>query len=197
MPLAPAGLACARKLVGPACFRGHRKHCAAADPAALRQPDTHELLAMMQGEVAPSSYKLVRQTWQTQAGTSDFEGWWRKALHDGVIANTAARPLTGQTPKRPDIAAKTVPQGMSLLFAPDASAWDGAFANNAWLQECPHPFTKDVWGNAVHVSPEDARHIGLEDDDLLTVEHGGRSLQAPVRIRAGQAAGIVAVSLGY
>jgi molybdopterin-containing oxidoreductase family iron-sulfur binding subunit len=159
--------------------------------------DAHELLAMMQGEVAPSSYKLVRQTWQAQAGTSDFEGWWRKALHDGVIANTAARPLAGQTPKRPDIAAKNKPQGMSLLLAPDASVWDGAFANNAWLQECPHPFTKDVWGNAVHLSPEDARRIGLEDDDLLTVEHAGRSLQAPVRIRAGQAAGVAAVSLGY
>ena len=42
---------------------------------------------------------------------------------------------------------------MTLVFRPDPSVWDGAFANNAWLQECPKPLTKEVWGNAVTLAP--------------------------------------------
>ena len=45
---------------------------------------------------------------------------------------------------------------MTLVFRPDPSVWDGRFANNAWLQECPKPLTKQVWGNAAHLAPEDA-----------------------------------------
>jgi molybdopterin-containing oxidoreductase family iron-sulfur binding subunit len=157
---------------------------------------THQFIAMVAGEVAPSSYDLVRQTWRTQA-TGDFEIWWRKALHDGAIAGSAAPPVPAPVPKRPDIAPAREPDGMSLVFAPGASVWDGCFANNAWLQECPHPFTKEVWGNSIHLSPGDARKLGLADGDIVQAAMENRAVEGPVHVRPGQAAGVVRVALGY
>ena len=52
----------------------------------------HDVVAMLGGALSPSSYDLVRATWQPQDG-SDFESWWQQALHDGVIAGTRSAPV--------------------------------------------------------------------------------------------------------
>jgi molybdopterin-containing oxidoreductase family iron-sulfur binding subunit len=156
----------------------------------------HDLLAFMAGAVAPSAYDLVRGTWAGQGG-GDFDGWWRRALHAGVIADTAAAPVSAGMPTRPDVKPVQVRDGLSLLLAPDGSVWDGAFANNAWLQECPDAFTKGVWGNTIDLSPDDARERNIADGDLVTLSHGDNALQGPARIRDGQAKGVIAVALGY
>ncbi len=49
---------------------------------------------------------------------------------------------------------------MTLVLRPDPGLWDGRFANNAWLQECPKPLTKQVWGNALALNPQDAARLG-------------------------------------
>ena len=36
-------------------------------------------------------------------------------------------------------------------------AWDGRFANNGWLQECPDPMSKLTWDNAIFISPKLAK----------------------------------------
>src|SRR5262249_40115848 len=69
-------------------------------------------------------------------------------------------------------------------------------ANNAWLQECPKPFSKQVWGNALHVAEADARELGLVDGDLVHITAGRRALEAPVFVQAGQARGTIAATLG-
>ena len=48
-------------------------------------------------------------------------------------------------------------QGLEVSFRPDPYIYDGSYANNAWLQELPHPMTKLTWDNAVHLSPAMAR----------------------------------------
>jgi molybdopterin-containing oxidoreductase family iron-sulfur binding subunit len=156
----------------------------------------HDLFAVMSGATTPSTYDLVRQTWSDQGG-GNFDAWWRQALHDGVIANSAAAPTQAGTPKLPDIKPAADSQALSVLFAPAPSVWDGTFANNAWLQECPHPFTKDVWGNGIHVGNADAKAHGIADGDILELKHDGASVRGPARIRDGQAQGVIGVALGY
>ena len=46
---------------------------------------------------------------------------------------------------------------MTIVLRPDPTVWDGTFANNAWLQECPKPLTKQVWGNALSLNPRGGR----------------------------------------
>jgi len=157
----------------------------------------HQLLAMIAGQLGASDYDLVRQTWQLQSGAANFETWWKQTLHDGVIANSAAVPVAPGAPNKPDLAPAVARQTMTLVLAPDPSLWDGGFANNAWLQECAHPFTKDVWGNCVHLAPADAKRFGVVDGDILQIAKDGAVLRGPARIRIGQADGVVAISLGY
>ena len=157
----------------------------------------HDILGFMSGTIAPSAYHLVRKTWKTQSGASDFDSWWKQALSAGVIANTAAKPVTVGAPKRPDIAPGKAAKNLTLLLSPDPSTWDGRYANNSWLQECPHPFTKDVWGNGVHLAPEDADREHILDGDVVEVSHHGVSVRGPARIRHDQAAGVIAITLGH
>ena len=101
-------------------------------------------------------------------------------LHDGVVPTTAAPAAQAPEPRLPDLGQRPpAPGGMTVLFRPDPTVWDGRFANNAWLQECPKPLTKQVWSNAAHVAPEDAKRLGLTDGDLLNLERGSGPVVAP------------------
>src|SRR6266849_180519 len=168
----------------------------------------HQLLAILHGEVSPSSHDIVMSSWRDRSGANDFPTWWREVLHNGVVPDTAARPVAApavalaQPPPYPPPRAGegrvgAEPNGFTLAMAPDPSVWDGCFANNAWLQECPKPLTKQVWGNALHVSQADGKRLGLVDGDMVHLEIGGVGIDAPVLVRAGQPENVVAATLGY
>ena len=59
----------------------------------------HQLLAILSGAIAASSFDLVRNQWRASHNTGDFVGWWRQSLQDGVIADTAAPKITPPSPK--------------------------------------------------------------------------------------------------
>jgi molybdopterin-containing oxidoreductase family iron-sulfur binding subunit len=157
----------------------------------------HQLVAYMAGTVSASSHNLVRQTWQARTPAGDFEGWWRQSLHDGVIADTAHKPVSVPDAKLPTLAPAQPPTGLALTMPASPSVFEGSFSNNAWLQECPQPVTKQVWGNAVHMSPNDGRRLGLGDGDVVRLSRGQVHVDAPVSIRPGQADGVISAALGY
>jgi molybdopterin-containing oxidoreductase family iron-sulfur binding subunit len=158
---------------------------------------THEVIGLLQGHLSTSAYQLVRGTWQSHAANGDFESTWRRWLHDGVIAGTAEAHVTPPPAKRPDIAPADASSGLTLAIARDPSIWDGRFGNNAWLQECPKPITKQVWGNALHISPKDAAAHHLHDGDVVTLSRGSAHVVALLHIQEGQAEGVLAATLGY
>ncbi len=97
------------------------------------------------------------------AGNFDFA--WRKAIHDGFIANTAAptRSVTARTDflgQTANISAAADKQ-LEVVIIPDHSIHDGRFANNGWLQELPKPINKLTWDNALLLSPNTAKEYGL------------------------------------
>ena len=75
--------------------------------------------------------------------------------------------------------------------------FDGSLANNAWLQECPKPFTKQVWGNVLHVSDADARNLGVVDGDMVRITDDKLIVEAPVLVQPGQAPRTISTTLGY
>jgi molybdopterin-containing oxidoreductase family iron-sulfur binding subunit len=161
----------------------------------------HEALAPLAGLAGRSAYELVRAHWRAALGTEDdaaFERAWKRALHDGVLALSAPaadapelRPLElGPAPPEPGA-------GLDVLFRPDASAFDGRFANNAWLQETPRPLSLLTWDNAALIAPATAARLGLATGDVARVEAAGRSLEAPVWVLPGHAPEAVTLHLGY
>jgi len=145
-----------------------------------------------------TAYELVREYWKAQQPGPQFEAWWRRALHDGLVAGTAlpARPLVARTDGFPALAP---PAGgeIEVNFRPDPSVYDGRFANNGWLQELPRPLSKLTWDNAALLSPALAERRGLRNEDVVEIELGGRKLQAPVWILPGHPDNSVTLHLGY
>ena len=86
---------------------------------------------------------------------------------------------------------------IEVNFRPDPNLWDGRFANNGWLQECPKPLNKLTWDNAVLISPALAQRYQLTTNDVVELNFRGRSLRAPVWVMPGQAEDSLTLHLGH
>ncbi|HEV2912779.1 MAG TPA: TAT-variant-translocated molybdopterin oxidoreductase [Pyrinomonadaceae bacterium] len=151
----------------------------------------------------------------TASPSPDFENLWRKAVHDGVIPNTAlpAKTVSLKADWASQLSAPAAQPSsnqdeLEIVFRTDPSIYDGRFANNGWLQELPKPLTKLTWDNALMLSPTTANRFGFKNDigikggDVLVstanLSYQGRTLAAvPVWILPGQPDGVITVHLGY
>jgi len=167
----------------------------------------HELLAALSDAPDRGGYEIVRDTWRAAGlGGADFEGGWRRALHDGFIPSTAFAPRAATFAPRWDrggtfVAEPPSAQGgagdLDLLFRADPTIHDGRFANNGWLQELPKALTRLTWENAALVAPATAARLGVESGDVVELEYEGRTLRAPAWILPGHAEESVTLHLGY
>ena len=145
----------------------------------------HEVLTMLTGQPERSSYDIVKAYWATQHTGGDFEAWWRKAVHDGVVAGTAlpVRNITVRPGWAASLPQAANPQGLEVVFRPDPAVYDGRFANNGWLQEWPRPITQLTWDNAAIFSPKTAQEKGVVTTDLVEIAYRGYKMRAPVFIQ--------------
>ncbi len=201
--------------------RGHDGTASIVQP--LIQPlyhgrSAHEFLAALTNDQPIPGLELVRNYWRNHwnrgSQSGNFDDFWQTALHDGVVPGTAFAPKTvslkagWQDHVKP--AAPTAGGGYEIVFEPDPMVYDGRFANNGWLQECPRPITRLTWDNAAVMSPKTARELGVWFGNRVHGgEHGGyrmpvvelrlgeRKVEAPVWIMPGHADGCVSVCLGY
>ena len=70
-------------------------------------------------------------------------------------------------------------------------------ARERWLQELPDAVTKITWDNALLVSPSLYKAKGLRMGDVVSVNAGGREIEAAIFPVPGMAAGTLAISLGW
>jgi molybdopterin-containing oxidoreductase family iron-sulfur binding subunit len=174
----------------------------------------HEVLAAFTDRPERSGYDILRDHWKAQGTVgADPEAAWQRALHDGVMVMPAvpARPVTASPfsassqASAPPAPTSPAPQGLEIVFRPDASVRDGRFANNGWLQELPRPLTKLTWDNAALMSPRTAESLGVKVEqtslgsytDVVELRYRGRSVKAPAWIVPGHPDGTVTVHLGY
>ncbi len=188
-----------------------------------------ELLAALlapAGATSPDGYALVTETWAARAGapvdSQRFTGFWRRALHDGLVADSSARPATARL-RMQDVTRAFAAYRPAQLPGPAAMEVefytvrfnDGRGANNAWLQELPEVGSTVVWDNPVYVSPQTAKSLGLLPEHtrldefnpyikqqmpqsrLATLTVGGRSMDVAVWILPGMADDVIGVKLGY
>ncbi len=163
--------------------------------------DSHSFVSVLDAVLqfpARDSYPITRAYWMAQHNGKDFESWWRKAVHDGLIADSALPEIRPKlTIDWSRVPASPPRQGIEVVFRPDPYLYDGAYSNNAWLQELPRPMTKLTWDNAVHLSPATARRLGIENQHLVRLRHRGRSVEGSVWISPGHPDETVTIHLGY
>ncbi len=161
-----------------------------------------ELLTLLAGDVSTPMRNLVQESLRKRAGVLD-EKAWNRLLHDGFAADEAGASFTSAEP----VSVTLAQQGLSIepvaedalevVFTLSSSTLDGRLANSAWLQETPDFLTKLTWDNAALVSDATARELGLEQGKVAKLTVGETTVDAPVYIMPGQAAGSIGVALGY
>jgi molybdopterin-containing oxidoreductase family iron-sulfur binding subunit len=151
-----------------------------------------------------AGYDIVRETWQDRFPRGLFESKWQQTLHDGLVEGSAtpdenadlgALRLVRYLEQHP-VSAPAADE-IELVLTPSMATYDGRYANNGWLQECPDPVTKLAWDNAACLSPAMARRLGVKNEDVVSLRIGGKSVDMPVWIVPGQADHTVVTSLGY
>jgi Fe-S-cluster-containing dehydrogenase component len=169
-----------------------------------------DLLGAVLGNPMASSHDTVRAYWQQRLGFSEgdtpFNAVWEKALNDGIVPNSAAEAqvaaLSGDFAQRASESLQQLAEVLAenkwwIIYRPDASLWDGRFANNAWLQELPRPFTKLTWDNAALMSPQSAGELRVKTGDLVEIDVNGTKTSIAVLIVPGHPRQTVSLHLGY
>lgn len=171
-----------------------------------------EVLARLGGLEKTKPHELVRETFFALAGADEER--WKKFLHDGFLAGSAAPAIDAppawaalaQALRAAKPAAAPSREHLEVVFTRDARVDDGRYNNNGWLQELPDPVTKLVWENVVLISQKTADELALkivdhEDNHLrvpvVKITVGGRTVEGPAWIQPGMADHVVALGLGY
>ncbi len=159
---------------------------------------TLEVLSTLAGKPA-SGYDLVRSTWQ-KAGVlaGDFEKEWRRTVHDGLVKDSAAKPLTVATKlDAASLGGSSKTSGLEVILLADPCIYDGSFSNNGWLQELPKPLTKLTWDNVAIISPKTAASLNVEDEGIVDLTVNGTTVRTAAFIQPGHPDDAVSVYLGY
>lgn len=142
-----------------------------------------------------TGYDLVQSTFKGYYGNR-FENRWKDILHNGVDildgysrANVRLRSVSPTQTSAVD--------GIEVVIRPDASVFDGRFANLGWLQELPDPMTKITWDNVALMSSHTAETLGVKNEDLVNVAVNGISISIAAWIQPGHADDSITLNVGY
>ncbi len=156
----------------------------------------HQILQLLLNEPLLSPYDAVRETQKANI-KGDFETGWRKALHDGWIADTALPATASAAAFNGKVPTPSSKDAIEIIFRPDPNIYDGRFSNVGWLQELPKPVISLCWDNAAIISGATLTKLGVEEEDIVELTVNGRKVKAPVVVSPGHPDNSVTVYLGY
>ena len=122
-----------------------------------------EVLARIAGAEVTDPYAIALATFAAEGGVD-----YNKFLSDGLLANsgyTKAQVAMGGASLASALDADELSavalsaDTLEVRFEPSSHAYDGRYANNAWMMEVPDPMTKLTWDNAILISPRLAKEL--------------------------------------
>ncbi len=137
-----------------------------------------DLMNALLGRPKVEGPELVQETFRASGPPGEFATAWNRFLRDGFATHKQPvdKPATFNGNTAGGVAhtlwAPTAPptaDSPEIVLVPSYSVDDGRYINNGWLQEMPDPVTKLTWDNAALMSPEYAKHLGVENGDLIEI----------------------------
>lgn len=162
--------------------------------------NVQESLLRWMGDAETTYADLIKKYWEahqfaSQTALTDFRLFWNTALQKGVYEQrqNADVSYSDNGLSAAGAGLKTAGKGTEVVLYETVAIGNGKYANNPWLQELPDPMAKISWDNYASVPVAYAEENGLSNESVITVN----GLELPVFIQPGQAAGTIAVALGY
>ena len=157
-----------------------------------------EVLATILKESVTDGQTLVRRMISASLPGAADDAGWQRSLHDGFVADSAFPVAALNAPQSIAALATMGTDGFELRFLQSTHTYDGRYANNAWLVECPDNITKLCWDNAALLNKTDADKLGVGLGDMIEIKLGNSlALELPVYILWGQPQGVIGLPLGF
>ncbi|MEX2478058.1 MAG: TAT-variant-translocated molybdopterin oxidoreductase [Gracilimonas sp.] len=166
------------------------------------------LNAIVSGEMT-SGYEMVQETFRGYY-SSGFNNRWTNILHDGIDNtgnfNAVSVSLSSGFASAMNSATSNISStsGIEVVIRPDATLYDGRYANLGWLQELPDPMTKITWDNVALMSPATAKNLGIEepgagnkDYDVVEITINGKNIKIAAWIQPGHVDDAITLTTGY
>ncbi len=160
----------------------------------------HAIVQSMLDDPDVSAYEAVRANWadKTAGKGADADFGWRKALHDGLIADTAFTPKTGGgKAAHPAMPAQTTADSIEIIFRPDYHVYDGRYANVGMAAGDSPAGHESLLGQRGADELRDAGEAErLEEHDVLEITLNGKKVLAPALAVPGHPDDAITLHLG-
>ena len=128
--------------------------------------DELSLLSAIIYDTPKENYAIVKDTF-TQLGGTDFNQFLKHGILDSIsytsyLGNVDIAALAKLLNQASTNQVSLGLSNLELRFIPSFHAFDGRYANNGWMMECPDPITKLTWDNALLISPRLAKELENE-----------------------------------
>ena len=125
--------------------------------------DELSLLSTLVFDTPKENYAIVTETFANLGGT-DFSQFLKQGIASSIAytkhaSNVDVSALAQLLKQIPTNSVNLGLSNLELRFVPSFHSFDGRYANNGWMMECPDPITKLTWDNALLISPRLAKDL--------------------------------------
>ncbi|MCG8528687.1 MAG: TAT-variant-translocated molybdopterin oxidoreductase [Opitutales bacterium] len=195
-----------------------------------------ELVASLAASETTDAFEVVKKTagdhFPELAQSAKFSALLAEGVYNGTeypvakVKASSAATFVKEAIQSNEIHSPTY-DSLEVRIAPSYHTYDGRYANNGWLLECPEPLTKLTWDNAILISPYLAKELekktdfsifpnssllndlgviqrnksvfvrGQEEAPVAKLSINGTSVEGPIHVQPGLANYTVVIDRGF